>query len=272
MKLASGFIILGMTRRDAALLTLTLAGMLCLFQAVMLSFALAAFFSMPPESVMSTGNPSLQRLFSVLPLLALTCAGVALLQGRRKLATWIFGANPSHDTTAQIDAGDMRLLAVHIVGLLLFMQFAPLLSSLGGLFTTGADASPIRFANMGALLVLAIAVAFCFFRAGTVVRWLFAAGPGEGKSARYRDALAFSLGLIGAFYALTSLRGVAAGLAEVAWRSNNTDPDRTGHLLGLLMQSGGDLAMVLAGVALFVGRRGLAAFWSRLHPMGDANP
>ena len=105
-KLASRFIIFGMTRRDAALLTLTLAGLWCLFNATTMLIALAA----PRGSVM-TPDSSLQRLFSVLPIAILSCAGFALLQSRRRFSTWIFGANPSHDATAQIDAGDMRLLA-----------------------------------------------------------------------------------------------------------------------------------------------------------------
>lgn len=262
-----------MTRRDAALLTLTLAGMWCLFNAVMLLIAFGYGLATPPQSVMAHADSPLQRLFTVLPIAVLSCSGIALLQSRRRFATWVFGANPSHDATAQIDAGDMRLLAVRVLGLLLFVQLARTLISIGVLFTARfEDESPLRSLSLVTFAILSVATALCFFRGGVVVRWLFAAGPGEGKSARYRDGLAFALGVIGAFYTVTFSGPLVQGIAEAIWRSYGVDPDTAGRLLAFFARNGADLAMVLIGIALFVGRRGLAAFWSKLHPMGADTP
>lgn len=207
-----------MTRRDAALLTLTLAGLWCLFNATTMLIAFAA----PRESVM-VPDSSMQRLFSVLPIAILSCAGFALLQSRRKFSTWIFSANPSHDATAQVDAGDMRLLAVRVVGFLLLAQ---LLRSLQSISTAA---------------ILAIGTALCFFRAGAVVRMLFAAGPGEGKSPRYREGLAFVLALLGAYYVLSNLGDAIEAIAGRAW-----------------LNAAASLAIVIAGVIFIVRRRELA--------------
>jgi hypothetical protein len=62
------------------------------------------------------------------------------------------------------------------------------------------------------------------------------------------------------------------GVAEAIWRSYGVDPDTAGRLLAFFARNGADLAMVLIGIALFVGRRCLAAVWSKLHPMGADTP
>jgi hypothetical protein len=265
MKLASGFIIGGMTRRDAALLTLTLAGMLCLFNATTMLITITAT---PAESMASHGS-SVQRLLSVLPIAILSCAGFALLQSRRRFSTRIFGANPSHDATAQVDAGDMRLLAVRVIGFLLLSQCA---RSAHTAAENAADfISTLTSVLMSAVapLILGVGAALCFIRGGTVVRWLFAAGPGEGKSARYRDNFAFALGVIGAFYVLTFTGGLVSGLAQLM---TVTRPVFGGRAFLFFTTCGADLAMLILGIALFLGRRALAAFWSKLHPMGSDTP
>jgi hypothetical protein len=242
-----------MTRRDAALLSLTLAGLYCLYTAVMLSFTLVAVLSMPPESVMASGNRTVQRLLTVMPLLILTCSGVALLQSRRKFATWVFGANPSHDATAQIDAGDVRLLAVRVLGLLSFTQLVQQLPTLRAF--AAADSRPLLNVSLAGIALLAIAALLCFIRGGTVVRWLFAAGPGEGKSARYRDGLSFALAVIAAWYVISSAGAVVSGIAEAMLLSYDGIAARA---LAFLISSGSALAMCVIGIGVFFSRRRLA--------------
>jgi hypothetical protein len=250
-----------MTRRDAALLTLTLAGLWCLFSAVMLLPEIAKLFQ--PESA------ELPRLMGTLPLVLLTYAGVVLIHSRRKFATLVFGENPSHDATALAAAGDMRLLAVHIAGLLLLTQFARSLQAMLTRFSTpfGPELLPLLIAS-AAPLSLGVAVAFFFLRARTVVRWLFAAGPGEGRSARYRENLEFALGIVGAYYVAAFIGGIATGIAE----ATANDPHFGGPVYVFFTTGGSDFCMVLVGIGLFVGRRTLAAFWSKLHPMGTDTP
>ena len=267
MKLASGIIICRMTRRDAALLTLTLAGMWCLYVALMMAFALPAIFAARPESVM-VPDPTLRKLFSVLPVAILSCVGMALMQSRRKFSTWIFGANPSHDATAQVDAGDMRLLAVRVVGFLLFARFAQTLPSLA-IFQSSVprEIARLRPGVIGSISILAVGCVLCFFRGGSVVRFLFAAGPGEGRSARYRDNLAFALAIIGVFYLFTFIGGVVSGVIDLSW-----NPDATDKALNFFMRSGTQVVMVVLGILLFIGRRALASLWSKLHPMDAGAP
>jgi hypothetical protein len=209
-----------MTRRDAALLSLTLAGFWCLFSALMLW----------PDTMklLTTASPRVDRMLALMPMLLLTCIGTALVQSRRKISTWIFDANPSLDSTAHADAGDMRLLTVRILGLLLLAAFARSLQT----FTVDR-LTPV---------VLAIAVALCFFRARTIVRFLFAAGPGEGKSQRYRDNFAFAVGAIGAFYVVRFSGPAVDGIVKRTW-----------------LESSAAFAMVAVGIALFVSRRAGAA-------------
>ncbi|MCU1227451.1 MAG: hypothetical protein JWO97_335 [Acidobacteria bacterium] len=250
-----------MTRRDAALLTLTLAGIYCLFSAVMLLPEIAKLFR--PESA------ELPQLTGTLPLMLLTCAGVALIHGRRKFMTFVFGENPSHDATALAGAGDMRLLAVRIAGLLLFAQFARSLQAMLARFATplGPEMPPL-FVASAAPLGLGAAVAFFFLRPRTVVRWLFAAGPGEGRSASYRENLEFALGIVGAYFVAGFIGGVATGIAE----ATASDPHFAGPVYIFFTTGGADLCMVLVGIGLFIGRRTLASIWSTIHPMGIDTP
>ncbi|HKO00913.1 MAG TPA: hypothetical protein VJ032_04410 [Thermoanaerobaculia bacterium] len=205
-----------MTRRDAALLSLTLAGMYCLFTALTL-------WSETMKQLASE-TPRADRLLAMMPMLLLTCSGTALIQSRRKLSTWIFNANPSLDSTAVVDAGDMRLLTVRIVGLLLLADFARSLQT----FTVD-HITPI---------ILGTAVALCFFATRPIVRVLFAAGPGEGKSARYRENFAFALGVIGAFYVARFSGAAVEGVMKRTW-----------------MESSAAFAMLAVGIALLLGRR-----------------
>jgi len=209
-----------MTRRDAALLSLTLAGMYCLFTALTLW----------PETMkqLASETPRADRVLAMMPMLLLTCSGAALIQSRRKISTWIFNANPSLDSTAVADAGDMRLLTVRIAGLLLLAAFARSLQ------TFAADRiSPI---------ILGAAAGLCLFAARPLVRLLFAAGPGAGKSERYRDNFAFALGVVGAFYVARFSGAAVEGVLKRTW-----------------LESSAAFAMFAVGLALLLGRRAGAA-------------
>lgn len=202
-----------MTRRDAALVSLTLAGLWCLFQALTISFATL--------QLIASRMPRVDRLLLMMPMLLLTLTGVTLIQSRRKFATWMFGANPSHDSTAAVDAGDMRLLVVRVAGLLLLVPFAQSLR-----------APNVTTAILGASVLLS------FLAARHVVRWLFAAGPGDGASSRYRSNFAFALGVIGAYYVVRFSGDAVEGIIKRSWT-----------------ESAAAITFVIAGLALLAGRR-----------------
>jgi hypothetical protein len=206
-----------MTRRDAALLTLTLAGIYCLVQATLL--AAPMFIEPPPRSVMAPSG--FERFGGVLPMLVLVCAGVSLIHSRRAIATWIFRQNPSHDSVAMINASETRTLVVSVGAVALLMQALR--------YAAQANVS-------GAAILGALAVA-CFMEPQIVTSQLYAAGAGSGDSPDFAQRRAFWLSIIGVYFAVATLPDV---FATSDWR-----------------RIGGALAVVIAGLALFLRNRGI---------------
>lgn len=170
-----------MTRRDAGLLAMTLGGLFFLYQGALFAYVLVTY----QPSVMETAD---NKLTLGIITVAFICGGMAMIQNRRKYSTAIFGANPRQDTTAAPDAGDIRMLVVRILTLLLAANAAHAFLFPTTLFTR----------------VLACSVlAFCAILPRTTVRLLFAAGPGDERSDRYRESLRVALAAIGAYYAVS---------------------------------------------------------------------
>lgn len=173
-----------MTRRDAALLSLTLAGLYCLVECASLAMRFL---------LLAASMPRGGRGEAMFPLLFLTCLGVTLIHSRRKLSTWIFGANPSLDATAVVNAGDVRLLTVRLLGIVALMH---LTASFG---TSG-------------LALGAVVAALCWLGPRFVASLLFAAGIGSGRSVDGRDAFA----VVGAWFALGALPALVRTPRDVA--------------------------------------------------------
>ena len=172
--------------------------------------------------VAATLVPSIEQLGIAAEILILSCAGTALIHSRRSLSTWMFGENPSHDSVALANAGDVRLLVVRLVALVLFLHLL-----------VPSPLSPLS-------VVLALIVGVCWFRPRLATSLLFAAGAGDGSSDTSRDQAPFWFALVGISFAIAALPRLVADL---------TEPLRNMPAIA------GELLVVIAGLTLFAANR-----------------
>ncbi len=209
---------------------------------------------------------------AILPFAFIVAVGLFLAFRRKRVASFLFDGDPDQIVSTATFAD----LAVKILGLFVLLSAFGLLMRLRS-FSSAPRADSV-LAHYGPLLsgvvpdaLLFLAALILISRSRSISERMFTPGDRDDGSSAF---MGLALGLMGVWFVLSAVPNATALVVELVRQSwgEAYSLRSTGllHSETFLRTATVTVVQSIIGVSLFLGRRGLAGLWGRVHPMSEA--